>query len=97
MANDDFDALKDLLDGLDNEIAAISLNQTVPQPAKAAVGNSAAKKKENQSSQYPFASSEYAISHSFFNTPSLPFRVQAIRDYMDDIGSLLLFFPNEIL
>jgi hypothetical protein len=93
MANEDFDSLKDLLDGLDSEIAALSFDQTTPHVNSKAPTKSASSNAPPTKSQYgQFASSEYAISHSLFNTPPLPFKVRAVQDYMNDMGNCQRFF-----
>ena len=86
MADEDYDSLKDLLDGLDSEIAALSLDGT-SQPTSSDVGMLSV---PPTGGPQHYGSTEQQISSSLFNTPPLPFQVRAIQDYMDDQG--LFFF-----
>jgi len=99
MANDDFGVLQDLLDGLDNEIAAISFDTTIPKAAVDPKRNVKKEKKLDRKSTRPslFNSSEFVISHSLFNTPALPFKAQAVRDYMEDLDGNLCFMESEMI
>jgi hypothetical protein len=91
MSADDFDSLKDLLDGLDNEIAAISLTSSMAGGQTTTPSHDSVQQAKKAVNTH-LLNSEYAISHSFFNTPSLPFHVRAVRDYMDDLGFLFFSF-----
>ena len=71
---DEFESLKDLLAGLDNEIAALSSlpdsSPSIPNPANSFLSN-------------PLTDGLKQIQSGFDSTPSLPFKVQVEADYSE--------------